>query len=203
MKPISTLFVVLTAGVLVAASSSPESAAPETSEVVTGTDGGEFTATSKDFGEGAKIPVEHTCDGADRSPSLAWSGAPEGSKAFAIVMQDSDAPKGTFTHWTAWNIPEGARALDRGVPVKAKLGDGTIQGKNDFGRVGYAGPCPPKGSAHTYVFRVFALKAALEIEEDSGPDTVLEAAKKQSLADAKLESTYARTAQAETETDEQ
>jgi Raf kinase inhibitor-like YbhB/YbcL family protein len=190
MKPISIPLLVLVAGLLAGASSSPE-----TSEVVTGASSGDFTVSSKDFGEDAKIPVEHTCDGADRSPSLAWTGAPNESKAFAIVMEDPDASKGTFTHWVVWNVPAGARALDSGVPVKAKLGDGTIQGKNDFARVGYAGPCPPKGPAHRYVFRVFALEAPLEIDEDAPPDDVIAAAKKKSVADAKLTGTYQRSAQ--------
>ena len=186
MKP--TIFLVAVASVMLigAAPSEPE----KTSEVVTGNTGGKFTVASKDFAEGGKIPVEHTCDGPDRSPALSWSGAPEESKAFAIVMEDPDA-KG-FTHWTAWNIPKGARALDRGVPEKADLGDGTVQGKNDFGRVGYAGPCPPKGPAHQYVIRVFALEAALEIDDGAAPDDIVAAVKKKSLADAKLKATYQR-----------
>ena len=187
MKPISILLVTCAAAMVIgAAPSEPE----KTSEVVTGNTGGKFTVASKDFADGAKIPVEHTCDGADRSPALSWSGAPEESKAFAIVMEDPDA-KG-FTHWTAWNIPQGARALDRGVPVKADLGDGTIQGKNDFGRVGYAGPCPPKGPAHQYVIRVFALDGPVEIDDGAAPDDIIKAVKKKSLADAKLKGTYQR-----------
>ena len=193
MKP--TIFLVAVASVMLiaAAPSEPE----KTSEVVTGNTGGKFTVVSKDFAEGGNIPVEHTCDGADRSVALSWSGAPEESKAFAIVMDDPDA-KG-FTHWTAWNIPKGARALDRGVPVKADLGDGTIQGKNDFGRVGYAGPCPPKGSAHQYVIRVFALEAPLEIDDGAAPDDIVAAVKKNSLADAKLKGTYQRSSEKKAE----
>ena len=186
---------------LAGASSSPDSTPETTSEVVTGVESSEFTVSSKDFAEGAKIPVEHTCDGPDRSPALSWNGAPKDSKAFAIVMEDPDASKGTFTHWTAWNLPQGARALDRGVPVKAELGDGTIQGKTDFGRVGYAGPCPPKGPAHRYVFRVFALEAPLEVDNDAPPDDVIAAVKKRSLADAKLTGTYQR-ANADEKTEE-
>ena len=186
MKPTIFLVAVASATLIAAAPSEPE----KTSEVVTGNTGGKFTVVSKDFADGSKIPVEHTCDGPDRSPALSWSGAPEESKAFAIVMEDPDA-KG-FTHWTAWNIPKGARALDRGVPVKADLGDGTIQGKNDFGRVGYAGPCPPKGPAHEYVIRVFALEAPLEIDDGVAPDDIVAAVKKKSLADAKLKGTYQR-----------
>jgi Raf kinase inhibitor-like YbhB/YbcL family protein len=198
MKPISSLLVACAAAMVIgAAPSEPE----KTSEVVTGNTSSEFTVVSKDFADGANIPVEHTCDGADRSPALSWSGAPEESKAFAIVMEDPDA-KG-FTHWTAWNVPKGARALDRGVPVKAELGDGTIQGKNDFGRVGYAGPCPPKGPAHQYVIRVFALDGPLEIDDGAAPDDVIAAAKKKSLADAKLKGTYQRSTDESAEKNEE
>ena len=187
MKRNSMLLLPLAAVVLLGASS-PD----EPNDVSTKPQTAELTLTSKDFGADAPIPVEHTCDGADRSPSLEWNGVPKDTKAFAIILEDPDAPKGTFLHWIVWNIPDGARAFDGGVPIKAKLGDGTIQGKNGFDRVGYAGPCPPKGSTHKYVFRIFALGDRLEVTEDTPSDEVIKAAKKAALADAKLTGSYER-----------
>jgi Raf kinase inhibitor-like YbhB/YbcL family protein len=187
MKRNSMLLLPLAALVLLGASS-PD----EPSDVSTKPETAELTLTSKDFGADAPIPVEHTCDGPDRSPGLEWNGVPKETKAFAIIAEDPDAPKGTFLHWIVWNIPDAARAFDGGVPIKAKLGDGTIQGKNDFDRVGYAGPCPPKGSTHKYVFRILALGDRLEATEDTPTDEVLKAAKKAAIADAKLTGSYER-----------
>ena len=188
MKPNSTPLLPLAALLLLgAAANEPHP---------TDTKSGDLTVTSKDFVEGGKIPVEHTCDGPDRSPSITWSGAPSEAKAFAIVLEDPDAPNGTFLHWIAWNVPGAARALDRGVPAEAKLGDGTIQGKNDFDRVGYGGPCPPKGTKHQYVLRLYALGAPLELDEMATSEDVKKAAKKAALADAKLTASYERSSEA-------
>lgn len=146
-----------------------------------GSSGAGFGVSSTAFAEGGAIPRQATCDGADRSPPLRWERAPAGAQAFALVVEDPDAPSGTFTHWVIYDIPGAARALGEGVPREAALGDGTLQGRNDFGRLGWNGPCPPRGPAHRYVFRLFALSAPVApASERSAPRAALD--RKQLLA---------------------
>lgn len=111
-----------------------------------------FRIESPAFSHGGIIPIVHTCDGLDRSPALQWSGAPAGSQSFALIMDDPDAPGGTFTHWVLFDIPGAQSALPEGL----RPGQVGISGRNDFGRVGYGGPCPP-GGTHRYVFTLFSL----------------------------------------------
>lgn len=120
-----------------------------------------MTITSTDFAEGGLIPVENTCDGEDRSPSLSWSGVPAGTKTFALLCTDPDAPAGTWTHWVIYDIPPSTTSLGAGMPADARLPDGALQGRNDFKRTGYGGPCPPPGKPHRYMFRILALDTSL------------------------------------------
>jgi hypothetical protein len=114
-----------------------------------------FTLTSSSFQDGGAIPTRHTCDGQDVSPALAWEGAPAGTAAFALIVDDPDA-RG-FVHWVAFNLAGGPSGdLAEAQPAKAFFG----QGRNDFGRVGYGGPCPPAGT-HRYRFTLFALSQPL------------------------------------------
>lgn len=153
--------------------------------------GGGFVLTSAAFAPGAPIPSVHTCDGTDQSPPLAWSGAPAGTKAFALIMHDPDAPVGDWLHWTAWNIPTSATGLPAGVAAKDALPDGTQQGINDFGKPGYGGPCPP-GGTHHYVFVLSALDATLTLPAKASRDQVEQAIKGHALASATLTGTYSR-----------
>ncbi len=129
------------------------------------------------FEEGAAIPGEFTCDGADRSPPLEWSGIPDSARELALLVDDPDAPGGTFTHWVVVGLAPGVTGLKPGVPAEENLpagsligaaggspGKSTRQGKNDFGKVGYGGPCPP-GGTHRYRFRLFALNATIPTGE--------------------------------------
>ena len=110
-----------------------------------------FTLTSPAFADGAPIPVQYTCDGEDRSPRLTWTGAPSGTRSFALVVDDPDAPKGTFTHWVVYDLPGDLAELDE------RSTRGT-QGRNSFGRSGYGGPCPPpRDEPHRYRFKLIAL----------------------------------------------
>jgi len=109
--------------------------------------------TSKDFKHNQSIPSIHTCDGADRSPHLAWSGAPEGTKSFALSCIDPDAPMGDFIHWLIYNIPSTVSEISQAGPLPA----GAQEVANDFGRKSYGGPCPPSGT-HRYFFTIYALK---------------------------------------------
>ncbi len=121
-----------------------------------------ITLTSPAFPDGDQIPERHTCDGADLSPPLAWSGVPDGTRSLALVCEDPDAPRGTWTHWLLYRIPPDVRALPEWVPTRPELDDGSRQGTNDFGAVGYGGPCPPSGT-HRYVFTLYALDAVPDL----------------------------------------
>ena len=120
--------------------------------------------TSSAFSTGGKIPVEHTCEGADRSPPLSWSGIPAGTKSLALIVDDPDAPDPaapsmTWVHWVLYNIPAAAVGLSEGV-VPAALPAGTRDGMNDWKRTGYGGPCPPIG-CHRYFHKLYALDTLL------------------------------------------
>ncbi|MGE5568124.1 MAG: YbhB/YbcL family Raf kinase inhibitor-like protein [Rhodospirillales bacterium] len=109
---------------------------------------------SSAFPEGGTIPKLHTCEGADLSPALEWSGAPANAKSFVLIMDDPDAPAGTWNHWLLWDIPASTHSLPQGF----KPGQAGESGTNDFGRLGYGGPCPPKGHGpHRYFFKLYAL----------------------------------------------
>lgn len=117
--------------------------------------------SSPAFDAGGSIPREHTCDGADRSPPLRWGDPPDGTRAFALVVDDPDAPRGTWVHWLGWDIPATARGLPEGVGPEAQE---LVQGTNDFKKIGYGGPCPPPGhGAHRYFFRLYALDRPLAL----------------------------------------
>ncbi len=109
------------------------------------------------FRNGGEIPPVYTCKGQNISPRITWSNVPEGTRSFALIMEDPDAPGGTFAHWVIYNIPADKRQLPASVPIQPNLDDGTRQGPNDFRRIGYAGPCPPPGRPHRYYLRIYAL----------------------------------------------
>jgi len=113
-----------------------------------------FTLTSEAFLEGGVVPSVFTCEGENISPALAWSGEPSGTRSFALIMDDPDAPAGTWNHWLVWDIPESVHSL----PQHYRRSRPAHSGTNDFGTTGYGGPCPPKGHGpHRYFFRLYAL----------------------------------------------
>jgi hypothetical protein len=122
-----------------------------------------FEITTTAFESEEMIPDRYTCEGADVSPPLSWSNAPEGTRSFALICEDPDAPGGTFTHWLLYNIPADRDELPEGVDAEPTLAWGGTQGRNDFGNVGYGGPCPPMGSTHRYYFRLYALDEQLDL----------------------------------------
>ena len=149
-----------------------------------------FTLTSGAFAAGATIPREHTCDGKDASPPLAWRDPPAGTKAFALVVDDPDAPAGTWVHWVVYDLPATATSLPAGVAP----GDATIgtQGKNDFRRAGHGGPCPPPGPPHHYHFTLYALDAPTGLAPGATKADVLRAIAGHTLGKAELVGTYGR-----------
>jgi hypothetical protein len=121
----------------------------------------DIVLTTDAFRPDGEIPVSCTCDGANRSPALSWKGVPTDTKSLALIMDDPDAPAGTFTHWVICNMAPDRTSLREGVPGQKTLDDGSVQGMNSFRRPGYAGPCPPPGKPHRYFFRLYALSSKL------------------------------------------
>lgn len=132
------------------------------SEPVHGQTRAPFRVSSASFSDGSAIPRRYTCDGANLSPQLEWSAALAGTKSFALEMDDPDAPI-DFTHWIAWNIAPDVRKLAEGASRQDAMPQGSAEGRNDFGRSGYGGPCPPPGSPHHYMLRVYALDQVLDL----------------------------------------
>lgn len=150
-----------------------------------------LTLTSSAFAEGAMIPKKYTCDADDISPDLAWSGAPAGTKSFALVCDDPDAPVGTWVHWVLFDIPAGVSALPSGVPPDAELQNGARHGLNDFRRLGYGGPCPP-GGTHRYYFKIYALDTRLSLVSGCTKAEVLATMQGHILAEGRLMGKYKR-----------
>jgi len=149
-----------------------------------------LTVTSTAFEHEAPIPREYTCDGADASPPLQWSPGPPGTAAYALIMDDPDAPRGTWVHWVAWNIPQ--PALVDVIPGNVqKLDDGTAQGTNSWPKLGYGGPCPPSGT-HRYFFKIYALDTTLDLSWKTTKDQLLAAMQGHILAQGELMGTYQR-----------
>ncbi len=149
---------------------------------------GELTVSSRSFGDGEDIPVEHTCDGEDVSPHLEWSDPPSGVKSFTIIVDDPDAPGGSFIHWTLYNLPGGLRSLQEGAALPKEA----LQGENGFGRISYGGPCPPAGSAHEYRFWVYAVSEDLPLERGAQGIDVIAALRGRVIAVGSVNGKYAR-----------
>ncbi len=153
-----------------------------------------LTLSSPAFEPDAPIPAKHTADGQDLSPELHWTGdLPEQTQALALVMDDPDAPGGTFTHWLAYDLPKTATGLPEGVDPDAMLPeDGGKQGTNGFGKIGYGGPAPPPGSLHHYHFTLYALNAPIGLEPGAQRPQFDRAIKDHVIAQGELVGTYAR-----------
>jgi Raf kinase inhibitor-like YbhB/YbcL family protein len=142
------------------------------------------------FKNGGVIPARHTCEGADESPALSWSGAPDGVGSFALIVEDPDAPVGTWNHWLLWDIPASTHSLPQGFEP-GSLG---VSGRNDFGRRGYGGPCPPRGHGpHRYFFRLYAVnRESLGLAEGSNRKALENALAGHLAASAEHMGTYER-----------
>lgn len=126
-----------------------------------------FGITSASFTNGGEIPKKFTCDGADVSPELTWIHPPTGTQSFALIMDDPDAPPGSWTHWVIFDLPAQISGLPEAVPKVDELPTGGHQGRNDFRKIGYGGPCPPPGKAHRYFFKLYALDRMLSMKPGS------------------------------------
>lgn len=146
---------------------------------------------SSAFGDGGLIPPEFTCDGADMSPPVEWSGIPSQAQSIAVIVDDPDAPGGDWVHWVIYDIPPYLEAIQAGVSDSPKLLRGGVQGKTDFGKIGYGGPCPPRG-VHRYFFKIYALDIALRLKPGITKKELLEAMQGHILAEGALMGRYGR-----------
>ena len=145
------------------------------------------------FGEGEMIAAKYTCDGMDISPPLSWTPGPEGTKSYAIISDDPDAPMGTWVHWVLYDLPADVRELQENVPQEKTLSSGANakHGINDFRRIGYGGPCPP-GGTHRYFFKLYALDTSLGKEAGMTKAELLRAMEGHILAETQLMGRYSR-----------
>lgn len=153
-----------------------------------------MTLQSRAFATGAAIPKPYSCDGPNISPPLNWQGVPSdpetGAKSLAIICRDADAPKLNFAHWVLWNLPPAGSNLPESLPNAAKLPTDARQGTNSFGKIGYSGPCPPKGQKHRYYFDLYALDTTLDLPPTTTREQLLAAMQKHILAEGQVMGTF-------------
>lgn len=153
-----------------------------------------FTLTSRSIQDGQPIREQYTADGEDMSPQLAWQNVPEGAVELALMVEDPDAPGGDFVHWVVYNIPASMNGIDEGLP-KGHHPDTQVdfvQGRNDFGKVGYNGPAPPPGKVHHYHFRLMALDKKLDLPANADKGDLRQAVRGHVIAETELVGTYQR-----------
>ena len=205
LKPVGILAAALaTATAIIACGGDSQSEAPVPQEPTTSSAAYRVEVTSPAFDDGGTIPVKYTCDGEDVSPALSWrlvGGGPTAVdveaalaevKSFALIVEDPDAPRRVWAHWLVYDIPSEATGQHEGVSRNAKLGNGGTQGRTDFGRVGYGGPCPPSGAPHRYFFKVFALAKNVELEAGATRAELIEAMEGSVLYEGRLMGLYGR-----------
>jgi Raf kinase inhibitor-like YbhB/YbcL family protein len=151
-----------------------------------------FQIATTAFPADGTIPKKFTCDGPDVSPALSWKDAPAGTQSFALIADDPDAPVGTWVHWVLYNVPAGTTELAEGTDKKDELAGGALQGRNDFRKIGYGGPCPPPGKAHRYYFKLYALDAKLNLKSGASKSDLEQAMKGHILEQAQLMGKYGR-----------
>ncbi len=144
------------------------------------------------FGDGEEIPRRFTCDGEDLSPPLRWEGVPSDAASLALVVDDPDAPGRTWVHWVIFGLEPATSGLPEAVPVDPVVLGGARQGRNDFRRLGYGGPCPPPNGPHRYVFTLYALRERTELEAGATKAELLAAMEGKVLAQGRLMGTYRR-----------
>jgi len=151
-----------------------------------------FTISSPGFSNSATIPKKFTCDGADVSPELSWAGAPAGTQSFALIADDPDAPVGNWNHWVLFDLPADASNLPENLSKTEELPNGARQGRNDFRKIGYNGPCPPAGNPHRYFFKLYALSDKLNLKAGASKQEVERAMQGHTLGRAEWMGKYQR-----------
>ncbi len=181
----SSIFIIAVCMILTACTSSPTETVSAVQTEAT------MKLTSSAFTQGQPIPAKYSCKGADVSPALAWDEPPAGTKSFALIMDDPDAPMGTWVHWVLFNIPTTAHAWPENTPTDANLPNGAVQGVTSARSNGYHGPCPPSGT-HRYFFKLYALDTALNLSSSADKKAVLAAMEGHILAQAELMGTFSK-----------
>jgi Raf kinase inhibitor-like YbhB/YbcL family protein len=151
-----------------------------------------FAISSTGFENGGDIPRKFTCDGADVSPELAWTEPPSGTQSFTLIADDPDAPNGTWTHWVLFDLPAATTSLAEGLSKIDELPGGERQGRNDFRKIGYNGPCPPPGKPHRYFFKIYALRGKLDLKPGASRQEVEQAMQSLTLGQAEWMGKYSR-----------
>ena len=160
-------------------------------ETQTGVNRMEINIESSAFQDGGMIPSKYTCDGMDVSPPLRWSQPPGNTKSLVLISDDPDAPMGIWVHWVVYNILPSQHEFPENIPASEVLESGAIQGKTDFGRIGYGGPCPPSGT-HRYFFKLYALNDTLNLGPGATKQQVVDAMKDNVIAEGQLMGRYKR-----------
>ena len=176
---IATIFSVLVANV------------PQSAKLIA-EDTAKFKLNSHSFSDGADIPKKYTCDGDDVSPELHWTDQPPAAKSFALIVDDPDAPSGTWVHWVLFDLPGDAHDLPEGAGKSAPLPSGAQQGINDFKKTAYGGPCPPPGKPHRYFFKLYALDSKLSLKASAAKAEVEKAMQGHVLGQGELVGRYRR-----------
>ncbi len=151
-----------------------------------------FQISTTAFSPGEMIPKKFTCDGPDLSPHLSWKDAPAATQTFALIVDDPDAPIGTWVHWVLYDLPNNKKELPEGVKKEEQLDSGAVQGRNDFRKIGYNGPCPPPGKPHRYYFKLYALDSRLNLKAGATKADLERAMKSHILGEAQLIGRYGR-----------
>ena len=147
----------------------------------------------KGIRQGETIPVDYTCDGKNYSPQINIKETPDGSKSLALIVEDPDAPVGLFVHWVIFNIPPDTKTINENIEKSVKTREGYLQGKNDFGKLGYDGPCPPSGHGfHRYFFKLYALNSVLDFEGVGTREKVIKSMGSKILGQAEAMGRYKR-----------
>jgi Raf kinase inhibitor-like YbhB/YbcL family protein len=185
------VFTILLSLALPGCSTGPKPLPPQPPATQSSSQKNEIKVTSVAFKEGQPIPRQYSCGGVNISPPLEWSGVPKTAKTIAIMVDDPDAPGGTWVHWLLYNIPADNIGFVENVPATETLKAGGFQGKNDFGKIGYGGPCPPSGT-HRYFFKVYAVDAELPLKAGATKAELLKALDDHVVSQGQLMGTYRR-----------
>jgi len=188
MRTIASAFTILSSLVLLGCGPGPQPLPPQP-PAKPSPNNSEIKLTSTAFKEGQPIPRPYTCDGVNISPPLEWNGVPKSAKAIVIIADDPDAPGGAWVHWLLYNIPADNIGFVENLPATETLKAGGFQGKNDFGKIGYGGPCPPRGT-HRYVFKIYALDSELSLKAGATKAELEKAMDDHVMAQGKLMGTY-------------
>jgi len=151
-----------------------------------------FQINSTAFKNGETIPQKHTCSGVDVSPALAWNDAPAATQSFALIVEDPDAPAGNWVHWVIYDIPAQRKGLEEGIAKTERVAGTGVQGRNDFRRVGYGGPCPPPGKPHRYFFNLYAVDRFIQLNPGATKVEVEKTMHGHVLAHTRLMGVFAR-----------